>query len=1335
MMRKGLFLRRCKFFCILGVALLCCFAGVIMATFRDRARGNAEGEHSYSDHGTAITGAVTLGDGNYYLDGDITGNIIVNGTVNLCLNGHTLSASSGSVVTVESGTLNLYDCSGTNAGTITGGDGENGGGILVSGNVLNMYGGTITGNAVSGDGGGINVSADGRFTMYGGVISDNVARGNGGGVYICHYNGSRATFDMRGGKITGNRSEIGGGGVHMNDAADSISVSGGEITGNRGVYGGVYVTGGITSVGLSGAVKITNNSAIAGSASNLYLTNGAATVSGPLSDGAFVGISLGASHTGVFVTGYATHNGGKDPSLFFGSDANPDLVCGDNGSGGLTFGTLEEIRLAVADIIWQSGATDLINGPVYEYTGGGDPIYSAAQINPVPSGYTETRMPAANSLVYHTGSTITLGLYIAGSPHYVVNYDVEGYDDNVQTDCGKYTSAVELTANKGYVFALGGNAENANYGVTVTISEDKKSATIVKTWYIIDEGTATGVNAFLTERGGTYAIADFAFGVSEANFPVAMPRLRYGDDNADWAENDLLSFTLSSTDASGVAVLGSTTFRRAEFYEYLNCSMPAGVYRLRIAVGEVSVAAGVTPWWSSEQVANAMTCPQLVMTYSFTVSAASIRLNIDKIDADAGYLDYAWEIYDDRDKNSFFDMFENKLKAAAPDFAEVERKGYWRGANWNAHYYDGTYYVKYNFARMYDNKYYAPNDIQSYIRGGTSGTYKVFFQISAPNHEDLAVGANRYEYFFTVTVFEKISAPSITAPVYTGAKALPEIASDSRYSVEWEADDDYISGGTHYVLLTLGDSVHYRWADEASTTGENKRTLRVPFVTAAADNEWLQAPYAVGWEFGAYDAEVNRINSVVKYGNDKPKYYTVATDAACAQPVAGLERFAASDETAVDIFKTLTAGTYYIKGVCESTADYKALESTPVPFRVTKTVNYWEDAPAIVGWADGKYDAAINTITARPRCGAESVVISVADVDGKEYYNSATGLDELGKAPVGDYFLTATVAETSSYSGLEKTVVFRIFENEGGGLPWWAILLIVLGVLLIVFVVFVILYKKGAVQIVTEKMVVAIRTRADTDATIAAVRAGKIAAESERAKMSDEVAAAARAAAIAEEDAASDIEEALPEEDDDGEDTAAYEPEADDKEVSSSTGFAKAFAVSSSASYTYGKTVLSKLITAPDNVKARYSELKNYLLSFKKARANMSRARESYYIGRKCYARVAMRGKTLCMYIAADPAKYDGTKYNVENVSEVKMYADTPCLLRIRSDRALRYAKELIDELATDLAAVRIERKTEDYAELFKNIEKLEKKNLLSYRGRKQRVKSADDADTNKGER
>ena len=105
------------------------------------------------------------------------------------------------------------------------------------------------------------------------------------------------------------------------------------------------------------------------------------------------------------------------------------------------------------------------------------------------------------------------------------------------------------------------------------------------------------------------------------------------------------------------------------------------------------------------------------------------------------------------------------------------------------------------------------------------------------------------------------------------------------------------------------------------------------------------------------------------------------------------------------------------------------------------------------------------------------------------------------------------------------------------------------------------------------------------------------------------------------------------------------------------------------------------------------------------------------------------------MYIAADPAKYDGTKYNVENVSEVKMYADTPCLLRIRSDRALRYAKELIDELATDLAAVRIERKTEDYAELFKNIEKLEKKNLLSYRGRKQRVKSADDADTNKGER
>ena len=116
----------------------------------------------------------------------------------------------------------------------------------------------------------------------------------------------------------------------------------------------------------------------------------------------------------------------------------------------------------------------------------------------------------------------------------------------------------------------------------------------------------------------------------------------------------------------------------------------------------------------------------------------------------------------------------------------------------------------------------------------------------------------------------------------------------------------------------------------------------------------------------------------------------------------------------------------------------------------------------------------------------------------------------------------------------------------------------------------------------------------------------------------------------------------------------------------------------------------------------------------------MSRARESFYIGRKCFARIAMRGKTLCLYLALNPTEYI-EKYNVEDVLSVKLYVDTPCMLRIRSDRAVRRAKALIDELTASIGAIAIDRKPENYAELFKSIEQLEKKRLLSYNGKKQK--------------
>ncbi len=112
--------------------------------------------------------------------------------------------------------LNIIDTSGINAGRLTGvnpGASDNGwsGALYInSGAIVNMYGGTISGNA-SINGAGVWIDGRGhvgqaQFNMYGGLISGNTAT-NGGGVYVgCQLNehATTAYFNMYGGTITDN---------------------------------------------------------------------------------------------------------------------------------------------------------------------------------------------------------------------------------------------------------------------------------------------------------------------------------------------------------------------------------------------------------------------------------------------------------------------------------------------------------------------------------------------------------------------------------------------------------------------------------------------------------------------------------------------------------------------------------------------------------------------------------------------------------------------------------------------------------------------------------------------------------------------------------------------------------------------------------------------------------------------------------------------------------------------------------------------------------------------------------------------------------------------------
>ena len=129
----------------------------------------------------------------------------------------------------------------------------------------------------------------------------------------------------------------------------------------------------------------------------------------------------------------------------------------------------------------------------------------------------------------------------------------------------------------------------------------------------------------------------------------------------------------------------------------------------------------------------------------------------------------------------------------------------------------------------------------------------------------------------------------------------------------------------------------------------------------------------------------------------------------------------------------------------------------------------------------------------------------------------------------------------------------------------------------------------------------------------------------------------------------------------------------------------------------FNKSFTAKVIQLDEVSNGWYTELKNELLSYQKIKDRMSWKRESYRFGRQCIARFTIRGKTLCLQLALDPNNYIDTKYKVEDISHIASSADTPCLYRIKNERRVSYAKDLIGEIMQGLGAKRIDREEVDY--------------------------------------
>lgn len=256
----------------------------------------------------------------YYLTEDVeltTKLQVKKGTLNICLNGYTLSCKTDvsvlSMETSKDAVINITDCQGGGAikGSATGTSGQ----IYVKTGTLNLYGGTLTKVNEGADGLIVRLgggSSAGRFYMYGGAVTRGNRTGsklNGGGVWLA-YTGSY--FEMSGGTIENCTTTQWGGGVYVLNGG-SFVMNGGTIQNcSAGALGGgVYVANG-GAINLSGDAKIIDND-VNKTTNNVYLVKGATFWIKELTEGACVGISAEAGYKNI---GTAT----KDPGNMLVSD-------------------------------------------------------------------------------------------------------------------------------------------------------------------------------------------------------------------------------------------------------------------------------------------------------------------------------------------------------------------------------------------------------------------------------------------------------------------------------------------------------------------------------------------------------------------------------------------------------------------------------------------------------------------------------------------------------------------------------------------------------------------------------------------------------------------------------------------------------------------------------------------------------------------------------------------------------------------------------------------------------------------------------------------------------
>ncbi len=249
--------------------------------------------------------------------------------------------------------------------------------------------------------------------------------------------------------------------------------------------------------------------------------------------------------------------------------------------------------------------------------------------------------------------------------------------------------------------------------------------------------------------------------------------------------------------------------------------------------------------------------------------------------------------------------------------------------------------------------------------------------------------------------------------------------------------------------------------------------------------------------------------------------------------------------------------------------------------------------------------------------------------------------------------------------------------EEPADLSWLPILLIILLAVIIVLIIVIIVMKKrrgkgGDAPAAEDKPEDTPDGGSDASPEEAETEATEEAAEEIPEEVHEQTQEEAPAEEPAEEAAEEPVKE-VPAEEPEAE--AEPEPETEDAPI------AVPLVPEEVVRARFRSSFMSRLIQSEPPIQDYYTILKNALLSYKGVKARMSWNFESFNNARTQCAKLNVKGKNFLVYLALKLDDYNANKYHFTDASDKPKFENVPMMLKVKSERSLRYALELIDEV------------------------------------------------------